>query len=157
MQTNCSIIQFSPTSSCFSLSINSLLCTKLPKILTLCLLEAAPLPPVAVTLLHVGNVLSQSHTLSHSPPALSHQSRDRISHAVFISSTITLLLSYDCVGLWLVKGLWIVIALVILMLMANDLLPWSHLSIFCLYVKNKVVMRNSLLNACVNPPKSITV
>lgn len=118
MQTNCSIIQFSPTSSCFSLSINCLLRTKLSNILTLCLLEAVPLPPVAVTLLHVGNVLSQSHTLSHSPPALSHQSRERISHALFISSTITLLLSYDGVLLWLVKGLWIVIALVLLMLMA---------------------------------------
>jgi len=77
------------------------------------------LPPVTVALLHVSNVVSQFHTLSHSPPALSNQSHDKILHALIISSTITSLLS--C---WIMAGkrLWIVIAFVLVMLMVNDLL-----------------------------------
>lgn len=115
---------------------------KAGKHLDLVFTRSCPSPPVTVTLLHFGNVLSQSHTLSHSSPALSLQSHERISHALLISSTITSLLFYDCVGLWFIQGLWIVTALV---LPKTYSLTHSNVSIFCLYCKNEVVMSDSLL------------
>lgn len=141
MQTNCSIIQFLQTSSCFFLSINSLLHRKLANILTLCLLEAAPplqlLWPFFISaMFYLCPTLSPTHHLPFPSRAM------RECHMLSISSTITSLLFYDCVGLWCIQGLWIVTALV---LPKTYFLTHSNISIFCLYCKNDVVLRDSLL------------